>query len=139
LALEPLQGERYAAGVGDIRRQLDRLVAPGFLANTPWAWLKQYGRYLQAVEIRIERLRGGEVARDRQQLDEVLPWESLGERRALELGPLAELDVELTQFRWMVEEFRVSLFAQRLGTLLPVSAKRLERQWQIVEQASAVS
>ena len=128
---------RFAAAVTDIRGQLDRLVSSSFLANTPWMWLKQFGRYFQGVDLRIERLRGGEVARDRQLMDEVLPWESLWQERFQQRGPLAEVDTELTLFRWMIEEFRVSLFAQRLGTLLPVSTKRLERQWAKVEEEAA--
>lgn len=87
------------------------------------ARLRHFPRYLAAIEYRLDKLRGN-LARDRQNTEEVSRFED----RYLALGeaPGEEFD----DYRWMLEEFRVSLFAQPLGTTQPVSAKRLERLWQ---------
>jgi ATP-dependent helicase HrpA len=67
--------------------------------------------------------------RDAQALGHLAPWLSAYARRAAEHRQRGAIDAELVLFRWMLEEFRVSLFAQQLGTALPVSTQRLERQW----------
>lgn len=112
----------------DMRAQLARLTADRFIRHTPLARLEQYPRYLAAIGYRIDKLRGN-LARDRQNTEEVHRFEE----RYLALGrasggvmPGEEFDA----YRWMLEEYRVSLFAQPLGTSVPVSAKRLERLWQ---------
>ncbi|HEY0963454.1 MAG TPA: ATP-dependent RNA helicase HrpA [Pseudomonadales bacterium] len=113
----------------DVQRQLDHLVSPDFLKHTPWEQLQQLPRYLQAVRIRLEKY-GQQVARDRDAtrlLDRL--WTQYTERRAWnERHEMA--DERLDAWRWMLEELRVSLFAQSLGTRVPVSEKRVERAWQ---------
>ncbi|GIW94235.1 MAG: ATP-dependent helicase [Pirellulaceae bacterium] len=118
----------------DIRRQLERLTAGQFLVETPWRWLEQFPRYFQAILYRCERILSGNWARDQQLLAE---WCRYAERYELLRDELAELgrqDPALEEYRWMLEEFRVALFAQPLGTLVPVSAKRLDAQWAKVRQ-----
>jgi ATP-dependent helicase HrpA len=116
----------------DIRGQLAVLLAAGFLRDTPMAWLGQYPRYMKALLNRVERL-AGQVARDEQHtaLLQALvePLTAAEERRE---GLLLDCPAAM-QYRWMLEEFRVSLFAQHLGTRQAVSEKRLRQQWDEVD------
>ncbi len=110
----------------DIAAQLQRLVPRRFLAETPWAALQHLPRYLNAVVLRLDKLRV-DPARDAQRLAEVRALEQRWLRRAAELK--GRRDARLDEFRWLLEELRVSLFAQELRTPQPVSVKRLEKAW----------
>ena len=97
-----------------------------FPAEHPWARLQEFPRYLQAIEQRLEKL-GRDPRRDAQLAAEIAPLETRYRARVkVERGlkPPGEDD-----FRWLLEEFRVSLFAQQLKTRVPVSARRLEDAW----------
>ncbi|MBF0109567.1 MAG: ATP-dependent RNA helicase HrpA [Magnetococcales bacterium] len=119
-----------AAIIAELRGQLEGLIYPGFLWETPFSWLREYPRYLKAMHKRLER-RMLSPTKDAEKAAAVRPFqESL--RLALSRGGRLDDDPELMRFRWMVEEFRVSQFAQELGTALPVSPKRLEEQWRRV-------
>ncbi len=110
----------------DMRTQLARLVGRGFLGEAGAARMRRYPTYLTALRRRRERL-DDEVARDRQQMDRVLGLEDawLHQVEALPEGrPAGE---RLRQVRWMIEEYRVSLWAQQLGTDGPVSDQRIRR------------
>jgi ATP-dependent helicase HrpA len=107
----------------DIREQLEWLTPPDFLSRTPLPRLKHFPRYLQAIELRLDKLAGG-LERDLRHLSEIAPhWNRL--RREWK-GDEAAYE----EYRWMLEELRVSLFAQELRTPYPVSVKRLEKRWQ---------
>jgi ATP-dependent helicase HrpA len=113
----------------DVRRQIALLVEPGFFANTRWEWLNQLPRYFKAIVMRLSRLAGDGLKRDRNMHAQVEPrWRAFLERllqhRARDLS-----DPHLIHYRWMLEEYRVSLFAQSLGTGIAVSEKRLDEQW----------
>jgi ATP-dependent helicase HrpA len=97
---------------------------------TPWTALGHFPRYLKAVQLRLDKLRG-DPARDAQRLAELRPLEQRWLRRlaALKGAPHARLD----EYRWLLEELRVGLFAQELRTREPVSAKRLDKLWQQIE------
>jgi ATP-dependent helicase HrpA len=112
-----------------MRSQLAELVQPGFLTATPWEWLQHYPRYFRAIQHRLQRLGSGGLARDRKGFDQIEPRREAYARRAAEHRKMEIHDPELVHYRWMLEEYRVSLFAQQLGTALPVSAKRLDAQW----------
>jgi ATP-dependent helicase HrpA len=113
----------------DIRLQLRHLVHRGFVADTPLRWLTQLPRYLQAVGLRLDRL-VADPARDAQRMAEIAPYcRAYLDRVAHPAGAPART-AGLDEFRWTLEEFRVSLFAQELRTLFPVSAKRLDRRLQ---------
>jgi ATP-dependent helicase HrpA len=129
LADEPV----WAEAMADIREQLAWLVYPGFLSRTPSAWLPHLPRYLRAISLRLQKLRQA-PDKDRQRRGDILRlWEPC--RRQLERNAGREQhDPELIRFRWLLEELRVSQFAQELKTLLPVSVKRLEEQWGRVRQ-----
>ncbi len=124
----------WAMSVADIKNQLDGLLTAGFIADTPWHWLEQYPRYLQAIELRLEKLQGN-FQKDKQQLP---PVQALQEplQAAWKNNAEAALQGEdLLQFRWLLEEYRVSLFAQQLGTQQPVSEKRLRALWKQIKQS----
>ncbi len=116
----------------DIRMQLDHLIYPGFVSQVGVEWLVHYPRYLKAIEQRWKKLEGN-VARDKKNAAEIAKWWAKYEPRAEKQIDEGVANPELAQFRWMIEEFRVSLFAQELGTRFPVSAARLEKQWQRVD------
>ena len=115
-----------APAAADIRAQLAWLMPAGFLLVTPWERLQELPRYLQAIEQRLEKLPLN-PRRDAQLAAEIAPLEArYRERVKAERGhkPPGE-----DEFRWLLEEFRVSLFAQALKTRVPVSARRLEDAW----------
>ena len=126
-ALRKLKDARAAKEVADdITAQLARLVPRRFVAVTPWAQLGHLPRYLKAITMRLDKLRTDPL-RDAQRLAELRPieqrfWRFLAERKGVQ-------DVRLDEFRWLLEELRVSLFAQELRTPQPVSVKRLEKVW----------
>jgi ATP-dependent helicase HrpA len=133
LALERATAPSWRYAVEDIRQQLAHLMPPGFLTSTPWRWLQQYPRYLQAIRIRLEKLSGDGLARDRRHAAEIAPcWEAYLDlhRRQTEQG---RVEPQLSEHRWLLEEYRVSLFAQQLGTAVPVSRKRLDAAWKQVD------
>ncbi|APE35958.1 ATP-dependent helicase [Nocardia mangyaensis] len=110
----------------DVRQQLDDLLFPGFVAEWGRARLRELPRYLLAAAQRLESLPGSAV-RDRQGMVEVDRMLAAYDRlvRSLPEGRRNARDV--TEVWWMIEEFRVSVFAQKLGTPYPVSAKRIEK------------
>ena len=126
-ALRKLKDARAPKEVADdIAAQLARLVPKRFVAATPWAQLAHLPRYLKGVVMRLDKQRA-DPARDAQRLAEMRPieqryWRHLAERKGV-------TDARLDEFRWLLEELRVSLFAQELRTPQPVSAKRLEKVW----------
>lgn len=126
-ALRKLKDSRPTKEVADdLAGQLQRLMGKRFLAVTPYAQLAHFPRYLKAIAMRLDKLRG-DPARDAARLAELKPLEQRYQRRLAELK--GQGDVRLEEFRWLLEELRVSLFAQELRTPQPVSVKRLEKAW----------
>ena len=113
----------------DIHAQLQRLCPKRFIANTDWAALQHFARYLKAIVLRLDKLRS-DPARDATRLAELRPLEQRWVRRVAELKGAQH--ARLDEYRWLLEELRVSLFAQELRTPQPVSAKRLDKAWQQV-------
>ncbi|MDD0844113.1 ATP-dependent RNA helicase HrpA [Pseudomonas sp. Gutcm_11s] len=121
-----------AMALNDIKQQLANLVYPGFVRETPGEWLKEIPRYLKAIEQRLDKV-GSQVQRDRVWTGELTAaWEQY-QARAAKHAQEGKRDPELVLYRWMLEEYRVSLFAQQLGTRMAVSDKRLSKQWSQVE------
>ncbi|MCE8043143.1 ATP-dependent RNA helicase HrpA [Halomonas daqingensis] len=111
----------------DLKAQMQRLVHPGFVSEAG-EWLEEYPRYMEAALIRLEKA-PRERMRDQMHMQEVQDFEArLAARRESQRRGGHE-DPELVEFGWWIEELRVSLFAQQLGTRMPVSVKRLERRW----------
>jgi ATP-dependent helicase HrpA len=110
----------------DAAQQLQRLMPKRFLATTTFTQLQHFPRYLKAITLRLEKYRA-DPARDALRLSELRPQEQrfirlLAERKGV-------LDVRLAELRWLLEELRVSFFAQELRTPQPVSTKRLDKVW----------
>lgn len=113
--------------VADIQAQLGHLIFAGFINQTPIEWLREYPRYFKAINLRLDKLSGG-IARDRQHVLNIAPLWQLYEARAQGYKKRNVYSSELVYCRWLIEELRVSLFAQELGTKQPVSVKRLKKQ-----------
>ncbi|WP_430462572.1 ATP-dependent RNA helicase HrpA [Thalassolituus sp. LLYu03] len=115
-----------AMAYSDAKAHLERLLARGFMVREPWSQLQCYTRYLKGIEYRIDKLQGN-LPRDRQSM---LEFESVWAPYA---DTLKRIDLddhpEYREFGWLLEEWRVSLFAQPLGTREPVSLKRLNKRW----------
>jgi ATP-dependent helicase HrpA len=132
-ALQPLASVIAQSGaLGRITQEVkaarDRLVYPGFLAATPWERLEHIPRYLRGYGLRLQKYRTS-AERDQRQGQVVAGlWEQYEARRESDRAA-GRRDGKLEDFRWLLEELRVSLFAQELRTPFPVSAKRLQRFW----------
>ncbi|MCY1329315.1 RNA helicase HrpA [compost metagenome] len=118
--------------LNDVKGQMANLIYPGFVRDTPLEWLKEYPRYLKAVEQRLDKV-AGQVQRDRVWSGEMAGYWEQYKARLAKHSQEGKRDPNLALYRWMLEEYRVSLFAQQLGTKLPVSDKRLSKQWSQVE------
>jgi len=132
IAARKLKDSRPAKEVADdVTAQLARLVPRRFLIDTPWAALQHLPRYLKAVTLRLDKWRA-DPARDAARLAELRPLEQRWLRRVADLKGAG--DARLDEFRWLLEELRVSLFAQELRTPQPVSVKRLQKAWEQLER-----
>lgn len=118
----------WMPSVLDIRAQLDALVFRGFLQRIPFVHLEDYPRYLAAIEQRLERL-GHAPTRDRQWMAEMAGLQTRWREREQAALAAGRQDARLDEIRWLLEELRVSLFAQQLGTPGPVSVKRIQARW----------
>jgi ATP-dependent helicase HrpA len=116
----------HPEAAADCAQQLQRLVGKHFVRETPWAQMQHLVRYLKAIVMRLDKCRA-DPARDRLRMIEVKAqeqryWRLVAERRGAS-------DERMLEFRWLLEELRVSLFAQELRTPQPVSVKRLDKAW----------
>ena len=112
--------------VADVTQQLQRLMGKRFLSDSPYTQLQHFARYLKAIVLRLDKLRA-DPSRDAAKLAELKPleqkyWRLVAERKGVS-------DARMQEFRWLLEELRVSFFAQELRTPQPVSVKRLEKAW----------
>jgi ATP-dependent helicase HrpA len=121
----------FPDAVADIEQQLTRLFAKNFVAGTPAAVLQHYPRYLKAIFARLDKIKS-DPARDGARMGEVAALQARLQRElAVRRGAS---DARLDEFRWLLEELRVSLFAQELRTPMPVSVKRLDKVWQSLQR-----
>ncbi|HQR11924.1 MAG TPA: ATP-dependent RNA helicase HrpA [Casimicrobiaceae bacterium] len=121
----PAAQSRLAA---EVRAQRDALVHPGFFAGTPWTRLSHIPRYLRALDRRLAKY-GERPERDKKHAEQVaVLWDRYRARRDSN-AQAGRAEPALDDFRWLLEELRVSLFAQELKTPVPVSFKRVERAW----------
>ena len=126
-----LQGVKsHAAAYADMSAQLQALVHKRFVSDTEHAQLAHFPRYLKALQVRIDKLRS-DPARDARLMADwqqaAAPWQ-----RALKAGSRG--DPRMDEYRWMLEELRVSLYAQELRTPMPVSVKRLQKVWESMQR-----
>ncbi len=123
---------KYAAD--DVKKQIAALTKPGFLTDAAWGWLRQYPRYFEAATVRLNKLPKSGAQKDSKAQQVIEDLVGLYEYRAEEHRERDMFDPNLEHYRWMLEEFRVSLFAQELRTAIPVSEVRLEKQWEKVSE-----
>ncbi|WP_420476474.1 ATP-dependent RNA helicase HrpA [Noviherbaspirillum sp. ST9] len=127
-----LQGAKaHAQSAADMQSQLQALVGKRFIADNDYTQLAHFPRYLKAINVRLEKLRA-DPARDARLMTEwslvAAPWQ-----RALK-DRQKSADPKMVEFRWLLEELRVSLFAQELRTPMPVSVKRLQKVWESMQR-----
>ncbi len=115
----------------DVAAQLQRLMPKRFVSATPYAQLQHFPRYLKGITLRLDKLKG-DPARDAQRMTELRPLDQRLVRRLADLK--GTHDARTDEFRWLLEELRISLFAQELRTPQPVSVKRLEKVWTQIGQ-----
>jgi len=118
----------------DVAASVARLLHPRFVSRTPWQRLQHFPRYLKAAGLRLEKLRA-DPARDGRLMAELAPLYTAWQREYGARAKLAAVTPEIEQFGWLLEELRVSLFAQGLKTPVPVSVKRLSKLWQSIRHA----
>jgi ATP-dependent helicase HrpA len=124
---------QFPQAVREIREQMASLLAPGWLARTPWERLQHLPRYLKAAALRLDKLRA-DPARDARLAGEIAGLEQRYRRELAGRSRHAPASAELAQFGWLLEELRVSLFAQELKTPVPVSVKRLAKLWETLRR-----
>ncbi|MFM9971173.1 MAG: ATP-dependent RNA helicase HrpA [Burkholderiales bacterium] len=128
----------YPAACRDIEESTARLLAKGFLSATPYERLQHFPRYLKAAGQRLEKMRAAGqdgATRDGRAMVELASVLTAWQRETLKQQKAgAAPDAQLDQFRWLLEELRVQLFAQELKTPVPVSAKRLQKMWQAMQR-----
>jgi ATP-dependent helicase HrpA len=127
-----LQGAKgHPQAVADIQAQMQSLVGKRFIADNDYANLTHFPRYLKAVNVRLEKLRA-DPSRDTRLMAEWMqvatPWQRAQKDRG------GKSDPKQAEFRWLLEELRVSLFAQELRTPMPVSVKRLQKVWETMQR-----
>ena len=124
IRLDGLRSPVLQPATDDIRRQLDELIYPGFLTAAGAARLPSLARYLKAVGRRLDKLPDN-AGRDAQQMAVVHRVQDAYRQAQAGLLPEARSGEAATEIRWLTEELRVSLFAQTIGTPLPVSERRI--------------
>lgn len=116
-----------AFALSDIKQQINNLIYKGFVAKSGYHRLNDIHRYLLAIEKRIEKLMQN-ASKDRQAMNTVEEVKNLYENWLNSLTENQRLQQQVVNIRWMIEELRVNLFAQQLGTPYPISAKRIKQQ-----------
>lgn len=121
------QAKPHATAYADLQQQISALMPKWFVRDTPYAQLTHFARYLKAAVARIDKLRA-DPARDVKLVGEMAPLLTNYQRARSALKGAS--DPALDEFRWLLEELRVALFAQELRTPMPVSVKRLMKTWE---------
>jgi ATP-dependent helicase HrpA len=122
------QIKAFAAVAEELQAQRARLLPKTFIADTPFERLQQIPRYLRAAGLRIDKLRA-DPARDARLAAEIATLTKPFDREVAARARTQVADPQLQEFRWLLEELRVALFAQELKTPVPVSVKRLQKLW----------
>ncbi|WP_027814979.1 ATP-dependent RNA helicase HrpA [Paraburkholderia bannensis] len=131
LAKKLVQAKAFGAPAADMQAQVDALISKRFVLDTPYAQLVHFPRYLKGVALRIDKLRA-DPSRDARQAAEFQPLAQQYQRALSQRGGV--FDARLSEFRWLLEELRISLFAQELRTPMPVSVKRLHKVWESMQR-----
>lgn len=123
--LQSLEKPEFRKAKQDIEEQIEALVYPGYLLQTPVEWLMEYPRYLKAIDIRIDKL-PQQLSKDSEYSRVIQTFQ----HRLREIEDDVSKISGKTELRWMIEELRVSLYAQSLKTKIPISEKRLQRRFE---------
>ncbi|MFL9906080.1 ATP-dependent RNA helicase HrpA [Paraburkholderia sp. RL17-337-BIB-A] len=126
-----VQAKSFTAAYADMQNQLDGLIGKRFVVDTPYPQLAHFPRYLKGIALRVDKLKA-DSARDARQFAEFHPLLQNYQRAVAQRGGV--LDPRLSEFRWLLEELRISLFAQELRTPMPVSVKRLYKVWESMQR-----
>lgn len=130
------QAKGFTQAHADVDAQLKVLMSKRFMVETPYAQLVHFPRYLKGVAMRIDKLRA-DPGRDAQKQAELQPllvqYQRARQQARQSQGRITE-DPQLDEFRWLLEELRISLFAQELRTPIPVSSKRLHKVWESLQR-----
>jgi ATP-dependent helicase HrpA len=137
LLMKKLKGKvnlAVAIPMSDLQNQVGNLIYNGFLSSTPIIYLQRMPFYLEACSLRLEKM-PREMANERRFVPKLREWWETYQDRKKKLEIQGIWDDELLLFRWMIEELRISWYAQNLKTAGPVSEKRLNKQWELVCRA----
>lgn len=116
--------------LSDINAQLACLIYRGFVGEATKSWLKHMPRYIKAINIRLDKLERSPAADKKRQSEIQGHWDRINKKLIANSG---RLDDAWLVYRWMIEEMRVSLFAQELKTVIPISKKKLDRQYELIK------
>ncbi len=128
-ALDLAKGPGWDPLLKSMQSQLNGLVYATFLIDTPWPWLIQIPRYLTTIRQRLIRLGSGGLKTEMSLESELAPWLARYEQKLRDHQRQQRVDPMLQHTRWMLEEYRVQLFAQKLGTAVSVSPTKLDEQF----------
>jgi len=134
LLMEQNTNGRFKPTADDVRGQIRRLLFPDFMTQVPWNRLKEYPRYFKGIVQRFEKLKSGGERADLEGTAELSRLQSQYDEHLALHESMGIVDFELELFRWMIEEYRISLFAQKLGTAVKVSNVRLAKQLEKVRR-----
>ncbi len=133
VALDRKFPEFLEVPVTEMREQLRKLAPKNFLSATPIDWLQHLPRYLKAITIRATKLLNAGLRRDLEISAQIRPLSAEYTRLRTAHAARGLIDPELTKLWWMIQELRVSLYAQELKTAFPVSVQRVEKQIGLVQ------
>ena len=120
--------------MNDIQNQINHLFPANFITLTEREWLEQYPRYLKGIELRLNKIQDNPTRDRKCRLEFESLWNEY-DKRAQQIAKQHIDSPQLNYYRWMLEEYRISLFAQTLKTLFPVSVKRLKQYWSDISDA----
>lgn len=120
--------------MADIQDQLNHLLHRDFIVDTEATYFEQLPRYLMAIEKRLQKIQDNPDRDRKARLEVSVFWDDY-KKRAEQLRKNRQNSSQLDAFRWLIEEYRISLFAQELKTRVPVSAKRLKKAWNEISDA----
>jgi ATP-dependent helicase HrpA len=125
-----------AHSTASLANELEALFPKRFLESVPYEQLAHYPRYLKALHTRAERAKLNPL-KDQERSRQLAPYQEALRKFQSSQSRSHEAQRLIEEFRWLVEEFKVSIFAQELGTAVPVSAKRLDQELERVRQTVA--
>ncbi len=124
----------FAFAVSDIKNQINEIIPKDFISIVPYEWLKQYVRYFKAMLLRLDKLQGN-LQKDKLLQQKVMSWQEQYQALLTKLPADLNCYPEVLSLNWMMQEYRVSLYAQELGTVIPISEKRWTAQFAKARQS----